>query len=322
MFNVRSNRVVFVYTMMLLCFTGGVFAAAIPGTAGTAKLQDGPNAEGYFFEVNVHYGAFDGTEATDPLGITPGKIQFAYILEYVAGNEPVGFYDIKSINGVAIDTIGTSTTTVVNGVTPGTEAPLSTEINASGSDPIARFSYSFFGQSSFGGVGTKSVTLAYTASDQNSAGAGYGILTDNSLGASGLVIGPAPINPIKPRSPGYWKHQFSGKGKHKETDEQLGNYMNDMGVYSQVFRDDLAGPFDPNDKATAIAALDPADSSVMLNKAKRQLFALWLNVASGKIDYFMEITFDPADFNTTATTVGGAIEQAESVILNAAATDA
>ncbi|RKY07457.1 MAG: hypothetical protein DRP56_05655 [Planctomycetota bacterium] len=172
------------------------------------------------------------------------------------------------------------------------------------------------------GAGTRSAILAFTASDNSSwIGKVLGYVVGSSLSASDKVLGPAPtLVPTKPRTPGYWKHQFGGKGKHKETDPQLTGYLNDTKNRSGVFAG-LTGNVDA-DRDAVLVTLKPDDSSIMLDKAKKHLLAMWLNIASGKIDWYLPMTFDPADFDTTATTVGEAIEQAESVILNAAATDA
>jgi hypothetical protein len=68
------------------------------------------------------------------------------------------------------------------------------------------------------------------------------------------------------------------------------------------------------------ATLEVADNSDMCSKAKRELFALWLNIVSQKIDYYQPITVDSTVFNTTATTVGDVVKQTETTILNANAT--
>jgi hypothetical protein len=324
MFNVRLHQVIIVSALMLLCATGSVFSAAVPGTAGMVTVQDGPNLEGLFFEINVHYEVFDGTDETDPMGVTLGQGQFAYILEYVEGNEPVSKYNIESINGIAITGSGYSTDTdiTVNGVTPGTIVPLAIgDPGFPSGNPGISFRFVLRGISPFGGAGTRSAILVYTASDDSWIGQVLGFVSDNSLNASDKVVGPSPaLIDTKPRTPGYWKHQFGGKGKHKETDAQLTGYLTDIKNRSSVFAG-LAGNVDA-DRDTVLTTLKPDDSSIMLDKAKKHLFAMWLNIASGKIDWYLPMTFDPEDFTTTATTVGGAIQQAESTILNTAATDA
>ena len=135
--------------------------------------------------------------------------------------------------------------------------------------------------------------------------------------ANGLI--PSPGSTSQPRSPGYWGHQYSGKGKRKEA-AALPGYMNDIEVYSAVFASGLSGTIG-SDLVFGDATLANLNNSVMREKAKRQLFALWLNITSHKLDYYLTVTFDPAVFTTTATTVGEAIEQIEAAILDAGATD-
>ena len=136
--------------------------------------------------------------------------------------------------------------------------------------------------------------------------------------ANGLI--PSPGDTAKPRSPGYWGHQYSGKGKRKEY-TALPAYMRDLELYSAVFADGLSGTT-LSDLAFGEATFSDYDASVMREKAKRQLFALWLNIVSHKLDYYLAVTFDPAEFTTTATTVGETIDQCETTILNTAATEA
>lgn len=173
----------------LLLVAGVTQAAPIAGTAGVMNLQDGPNTEGLFFEINVHYEAFDGTDAGDPLGVTPGKVQYAYILEYVGGNEIMRFFDVESINGVALIETATSTnsTVTVNGIEPGTAAPLVHMIVPFPSgNPAARFVY----PTGFSGVGNKTVILVFTASNKFDVGLVLAQISDTSLGAAGEVAGP------------------------------------------------------------------------------------------------------------------------------------
>jgi hypothetical protein len=139
---------------------------------------------------------------------------------------------------------------------------------------------------------------------------------DLMIYANGLV--PAPGGITQPRSSGYWKHQYSGKGKTKEA-ASLPSYMDTIALYSQVFQPGLAGTIG-SDLVFGSATLEVADNSDMCSKAKRELFALWLNIVSQKIDYYQPITVDSTVFNTTATTVGDVVKQTETTILNANAT--
>ena len=136
--------------------------------------------------------------------------------------------------------------------------------------------------------------------------------------ANGLV--PAPGGVTSPDSSGYWKHQYSGKGNRKEA-ASLPGYMDNIQIYSKVFKTDLAGTISA-DLTFGTSTLGVPDNSVMLQKAKKELFALWLNIVSQKVNYYAPFTFDAAAVTTTATTVGAAVEQVETTILNSASTQA
>ena len=175
----------------LLFVAGSVHAASIPGSAGTIVMQDGPNSEGDSFVVNVHYEAFDGIDAGDPLGITNGQKQFAYILEYVSGNKKIGFFDVESINGVPMLVAGIGTTGMVNGVEAGTDAPIASVIITQPSgNPAARFVYKALGASSFGLAPAKSVILAFTTDEKYDIQTSLAQMLDTSLSAAAEVVGP------------------------------------------------------------------------------------------------------------------------------------
>lgn len=137
-----------------------------------------------------------------------------------------------------------------------------------------------------------------------------------SIYANGLI--PAPGSSARPRSAGYWKYQYSGMGNPKEV-SSLPDYMDTIEIYSQAFADGLSGTIS-SDFAFGRATLSTTESSSMLAKAERQLFALWLNVASQKWGYYDSVSFDPEVVTTTATTVQQAIDQIEATILNLDAT--
>ena len=175
----------------LLFAAGSVYAASITGSAGMIVMQDGPNSEGDSFVVNVNYEAFDGVDASDPLGITPGKKQFAYILEYISGNKKIGFFDIESINGVPLLGVATSTNGTVNGVEAGTTAPIASVIITQPSgNPAARYVFKEAGVSSFGLADTNSVILAFTTDEKYDIQTSLAQMLDTSLSAAGEVVGP------------------------------------------------------------------------------------------------------------------------------------
>ena len=314
-----------VFAMVLLCGSAHVFAGSVSGTAGSVTVTN-ENATGNHYTVKIHYEAFDGTDDTDPMGVTAGKVQFAYILEYLDGNSPVLNYDIESINAIPIEGYASipDPNITVNGVNTGTAqtySVLKTEYIPGGNNVIRFVFYRRGAPSQLSTAGARSEILVYTASDDSWFGKVLGIVVGSSLSASDKVLGPAPtLVPTKPRTPGYWKHQFGGKGKKKESPEQLTGYLTDIKSRSGVFAG-LAGDVDA-DRDAVLLILTPVDSSVMRDKAKRQLLAMWLNIASGKIDWYLPVDFDPAVFNTTATSVGEAIEQTEAAILSSSATDA
>jgi len=95
--------------------------------------------------------------------------------------------------------------------------------------------------------------------------------------------------------------------------------MNTIEMHSQVFAEGLSGIIS-SDLVFGATVLGVPDNSDMRAKAERQLFALWLNIASQKLGYFDLVSFDPAAVTTDATTVEEAINQIEATILNSAAT--
>jgi len=191
-----TKRLVYLSTLtFLLVLAGSLQAESITGSAGMVVMQDGPNTSGDSFVVNVHYEAFDGIDASDPLGITPGKKQFAYILEYMSGNKKIGFFDVESINDVPIIEVATSINAIslVNGVAAGADAPIaSVNIPAmpSSGHPAARFVYKEAGLSSFGLAGAKSVILVFTTDEKYDIQTSLAQMLDTSLGTAAEVVGP------------------------------------------------------------------------------------------------------------------------------------
>jgi hypothetical protein len=189
---VHTKRItVLTVVACLLLFAVSSQSAPIPGTTGVATWQDGPNAEGLYYIVTVNYEAFDGLDASDPLGVTPGKTQYAYIMDYVEGNEYVGRFDVESTNGVPLLDVATSTNGTVNGVTPGTDLPeVTAVVTYADGNPAARFGYSDFGDPYFGLAGDRSVIMVYTASNTYSVDTVLAQITNSSLSAAGEVVGP------------------------------------------------------------------------------------------------------------------------------------
>ncbi len=136
---------------------------------------------------------------------------------------------------------------------------------------------------------------------------------DLSVYAAGLIAAPG-LSTMQPRSQGYWKNQYTGKGKRVEADS-LPGYQDVIGANSEVFAGMLGF-----DLASGAAILSVPDNSNMKDKAKCQLFALWLNVVSGKLNYSAQIVIkDPAGATLTVT-AQQVIADAENTILNPSAT--
>lgn len=176
-----------VILVSLILMAGLSQAAPIPGASRVITLQDGPNAAGLQFEVKVYFEVFDGSDAEDPLGITPGKRQYAYILEYISGNTPMRFFDVESTNGVPLLEAAASTNGTVNDIEPGTATPpIKAIITLPSGNPAARFMF----PAGLSGAGTRSVILVFTASDKFEVGQVLAQITDSSLTTAGEVAGP------------------------------------------------------------------------------------------------------------------------------------
>ncbi len=188
----KTKWIICLFVSLFMLGATSVHADPIPDSNGMVVMQDGPNNEGDSFVVNVYFEAFDGLDASDPLGITPGKKQFAYIIEYISGNKKIGFFDVESINGVPILAAATSTTGVVNGVTAGPTAPIAAVVIPQPSgNQAARFVYKAGGVSSFGLAGDKSVAMVFTTDERFDIETSLAQMVDTSLSAAAEVVGPA-----------------------------------------------------------------------------------------------------------------------------------
>lgn len=187
----------------LALLTASANAAGIPGSAGSVSVSDGPNAEGLSFEATINYEAFSGTSPTDPLGLTPGQTQYAFIIEYIAGNEPLSTLDIESQFGVPIIATATSTVGTVNGIPAGTVAPSASGVVTLNNNPAARFLFLDADQEPNLGPGqVVSVILVFTADSTNSkVDQGVAGVRDSSLSDAAVVIGPKPKRTCPPPPP-------------------------------------------------------------------------------------------------------------------------
>lgn len=282
--------------LMVACVAQG---AAIPGSAGTVEMNDGPNAEELFFNLLVHFEAFDGQNATDPLGLTPGETQYAYILEYVDGNEYAGRFDVESKFGFALIRTGIGAVGTVNGVAAGTEEPpFHGILELASENPGARFLYTEFGESLFGPAGAKSVILVYTASSDINVGLVTGALSDGSLAAADSVVGPVPPGD-EGCTPGYWKNHTDSWPSGFQTND-------DFDARFQV------DAFDPN--ITLLDALKRKGGKI--NALARHAAAALLNAALLDLAYPLT-TQEVIDLVKAAVEpdgdIGGTKEQLETV---------
>ncbi len=131
--------------------------------------------------------------------------------------------------------------------------------------------------------------------------------------ASGLIASPGASS-MCPRSTGYWKMQYGTKGKRIEA-PSLPNYQEIIGANSRVF-----SGVTMYDLSVGANLLIPEDHSIMLEKAKKELFGLWLNVVSGKINYAGDVSFVNPNNEKVTMKVQQIITDAENTILNASAT--
>ena len=184
--------------MVLLLCPLAAWAAPIPGTANTVTLSDGPNAELLFFTINLHSEAFDGTTASDPLGVTPGKTQYAYMLEYVSGNEALSVLDVESTSSVPILETAVSTSGSVNGQAAGSIAPAAHGVVTLGGKPAARFLFTESGEAFFQPAGATSNILVFTTDNSYPVGSVNASIRDTSLSDSSSVVGPTDLCPDDP----------------------------------------------------------------------------------------------------------------------------
>ena len=119
------------------------------------------------------------------------------------------------------------------------------------------------------------------------------------------VLDKAPPPRFDPRTIGYWKHQckISEPGKAHVGISQA--FIDAIRSQSRVFSSLMT-------KEEACSILLGDYKSDMAGRAKQQLLALWLNVVSGFVDLTAPINLPKL---TSATTVGGAILDAENLIL-------
>jgi hypothetical protein len=115
------------------------------------------------------------------------------------------------------------------------------------------------------------------------------------------------VSASQPRTIGYWGRQcWDWLPPSPDHLGILPQYVQFIASGSQVFSS-------VQSKADVCAYLEEVDHSVMLEKAKQQLIANWLNVASGNLSLGTQV--DLPELNYTGT-VGEFLEMAENAILN------
>lgn len=296
-----KSRVIIISCMLMLMLSAAVFAqtyqaipsqviasglADVSGTGGVSAVEywvwDGGNGY-YYYTYRIHNTAFS-----------------PYIKHLTIGNPTAEPYVVTGRSGGGPEG-GTAWSA-------GSHASLPTLVDWIASDPNTVV---YPGQSSWASPLFQFASKLPPSSSPVAVRQG-----DLTIYAHGLI--PAPGGVTSPESSGYWKHQYSGKGNRKEA-ASLPGYMNNIEMYSDVFRADLGGTT-LADLAFGKATLEVGDNSDMQAKAKKELFALWLNIVSQKLNYYAAFQFDPNAVTTTATTVAAAVDQVESTILNPNAT--
>jgi len=119
------------------------------------------------------------------------------------------------------------------------------------------------------------------------------------------VLDQAPPPRFEPKTTGYWKHQCNVGSPSSDHVGMPQAFIDAIRAQSAIFSDLMT----PKQACDILWAEYKGD---MAGMAKRQLLALWLNVVSGFVDQAVQIHLPRL---TDATTVGGAILDAENTIL-------
>lgn len=120
-----------------------------------------------------------------------------------------------------------------------------------------------------------------------------------------------PPTGCAPRTVGYWSQQFDGDPAQKE---RACDYRAALEIASGVFFEKLPSA---TDRCVQMEEILNKGGGTMFERAVRQLLALRLNVATGKIAEARWISLPYA----TSTTVGGALAEIEGVLTNALASE-
>jgi hypothetical protein len=109
------------------------------------------------------------------------------------------------------------------------------------------------------------------------------------------------------RSQGFWKHQFSGKGKAQIDEETLLRYLDIVETASSYFSEVIS--IDSLEDADEV--LNPKGSDKRL-KAEAQLLAAWLNFAHGAVGWDQSVPLSDGETQPFHDVVA----EAEELLLN------
>jgi len=116
------------------------------------------------------------------------------------------------------------------------------------------------------------------------------------------------------RSQGFWKHQFSKKGKHHYDDETLLAFLDIVAFTSGVFGED-DGEISVDTIEEARTVMNPKGKGDMTReKATAQALAAWLNFASGRVNW--DELIDTDDDGEDDTEFNEIVDDMEAILLN------
>ncbi|MEJ2013478.1 MAG: hypothetical protein P8X64_14800 [Anaerolineales bacterium] len=115
------------------------------------------------------------------------------------------------------------------------------------------------------------------------------------------------------RSQGFWKHQFSGKGKPHFREDTLQRYLDLVSEASGYFGEVIS--LDNIESADRVMNPKGPDK---LEKAEAQLLAAWLNFTDGSVAWDEIVQIEDG----TTLSVGEALVQVESMLSDPHSTDA
>lgn len=115
------------------------------------------------------------------------------------------------------------------------------------------------------------------------------------------------------RTQGFWKHQFSEKGKHQIDDATLQAYLDIVNFASAVFSEQV-----PTGTIEEAREVMKVSGSSMRDNAEAQLLAAWLNFAQGAVGW--DELIDTNDDDVGDIPFHQVMSEAEAILLNADAT--